>query len=246
MGAQRAHSERRVSFVGAVEVRHVAGNTALKREAARAKRVLAEAAARREAKAEADHLASRDRARGGAWSGAMAARDDGRSWAAAERDALRTLADESPSPDPLPLSGGADSAAHGARRERRVAHGSTKRDGPTGGRGEAADAPWRAPRGTAWAEVLVVFAGEGGDRDLPACLRARGMSVTAVDTKQGGARHDACRAARSATRCCGACVGASSTWSSSPRRARHTQLRTDRSPLRLGLTRPSSAVSPSA
>ena len=34
--AQRAHSERRVSFVGTAEVRHVAGITALEREAARA------------------------------------------------------------------------------------------------------------------------------------------------------------------------------------------------------------------
>ena len=190
---QRAHSERRVSFVGTAEVRHVAGNTALEREAARARRVLAETAARREAKAEADQPALGDCARSGARRDAMAARDNGRSWAAAEHDALRALADESPPPDPQPLSGGADSAARGARRERRVAHGSTKRDGPAGGRGEAADAPWRAPRGAAWAEVLVVFAGEGGDRDLPACLRARGMSVTAVDTKQGGARHDVLR-----------------------------------------------------
>ena len=45
----------------------------------------------------------------------------------------------------------------------------------------------------AWAEALVVFAGEGGDRDLPARLRARGIGVTVVDTLQGGARHDVLR-----------------------------------------------------
>ena len=74
-----------------------------------------------------------------------------------------------------------------------MAPGSTKRDRQPGERGEAAGAPWRTPRGAAWAEVLVVFAGEGGDHDLPARLRARGLGVTAIDTKLGGARHDVLR-----------------------------------------------------
>ena len=38
-----------------------------------------------------------------------------------------------------------------------------------------------------------MFAGPGGDRDLPARLRARGIGVTAVDTKLGGAGHDVLR-----------------------------------------------------
>ena len=59
-----------------------------------------------------------------------------------------------------------------------------------------------APEGTfdssaqpeaAWAHALVVFAGPGGDSDLPARLRARGMHVTAIDTKIGGYRHDVTR-----------------------------------------------------
>ena len=47
-GAQRARSERRVSFAQAVEVWEVEGNTALERAAARAKSELAQATARHE------------------------------------------------------------------------------------------------------------------------------------------------------------------------------------------------------
>ena len=55
----------------------------------------------------------------------------------------------------------------------------------------AAAAP-RARRrvGAAWATALVVFAGPGHDADLAARLRARGIAVTVVDTKVGGAEHD--------------------------------------------------------
>ena len=41
-----------------------------------------------------------------------------------------------------------------------------------------------------WGSVLVLFAGAGHDRDLPARLRARGLHVTAIDTKLGDYRHD--------------------------------------------------------
>ena len=188
-GAQRARSERRVSFAQTVEVWEVEGNTALERAAARAKSELAQAAARHEVAAAAG-AGPTDRAdaapRGSA---AARAKDGGRDWSAAERSVLDSLADESRPPSPQPQVG----AAHGARHERRTAAGSTKRDGRPTERDGATGAPRHAPRGAAWAEVLVVFAGEGGVRDLPACLRARGLGVTVVDTKQGGARHDVLR-----------------------------------------------------
>ena len=49
------------------------------------------------------------------------------------------------------------------------------------------------PRAHAWASALIVFAGEGHDLDLAARLRARGVQVTAIDTKAGGASHDVLR-----------------------------------------------------
>ena len=192
-GAQRARDERRVSFAQTAEVWEVASNTALERAAARADSELAVAAARRGAAA-ADEVEASDRAEAAGGRGATAAHG-GRGWAAAERDALDALASESPPPAPRVPGVGARGVEYCARRERRVAHGSTKRDRPSE-RSEATEprgAPQREPRGVAWAEALVVFAGEGGDRDLPARLRARGIGVTVVDTLQGGARHDVLR-----------------------------------------------------
>ena len=49
------------------------------------------------------------------------------------------------------------------------------------------------PAGAPWGDVLVLFAGPGGERDLPARLRARGLAVTAIDTKRGGAGHNVLR-----------------------------------------------------
>ena len=119
------------------------------------------------------------------------AHDRGTHWADAERGALAALAGESPPAAPAPADG-AYEATSGARRERRTAAGSTKRDHPADD-AHATHAERHTPRSTAWAEVLVVFAGPGGDRDLPARLRARGIGVTAVDTKLGGAGHDVLR-----------------------------------------------------
>jgi hypothetical protein len=46
---------------------------------------------------------------------------------------------------------------------------------------------------TGWAKVLIVFAGPGSERDLAAHLRARGLHVVAIDTKQGGEQHNVLR-----------------------------------------------------
>jgi hypothetical protein len=65
---------------------------------------------------------------------------------------------------------------------RRAQDGATAQ---TAGRGQADG------RGTAaWATALIVFSGPGHDADLAARLRARGVAVTVVDTKVGGAGHD--------------------------------------------------------
>ena len=48
-------------------------------------------------------------------------------------------------------------------------------------------------RARAWATALVVFSGEGHERDLAARLRVRGFHVTVLDTKDGGAHHDVLR-----------------------------------------------------
>ena len=44
--------------------------------------------------------------------------------------------------------------------------------------------------GAPWATALIVFTGPGHESDLAARLRARGVRVTVVDTKVGGAEHD--------------------------------------------------------
>jgi len=174
--------------------------TIAEREAAHAARKRAEAAARREVAAEsgADQRgAAPARLESVAVDGRLArtSGEPGPGWARAERSALASLEREGEPAAVRPLDGGAYDGAGAARRERRTAGGSTKRDAPDAtGRSWASHTSWRAPKGEPWASALVVFAGRGGDLDLPARLRARGLSVTAVDTKQGGARHDVLRA----------------------------------------------------
>ena len=58
-----------------------------------------------------------------------------------------------------------------------------------GGRAAPVQRTWRRTS-AAWATALIVFAGPGHDSDLAARLRARGVAVTVVDTKVGGAEHD--------------------------------------------------------
>ena len=162
----------------------VAGSTPLERAAARATRVRADAAARHETAAggEAGAKAKRSEDK---WDAEAAGQQP--RWADAERDALAALSGES-APEAPQLDESALGGPSDARRQRRTAAGSTKRDRASDG--PARPPTWGAPRGAAWADVLVVFAGPGGDRDLPARLRARGLGVVAVDTKLGGAGHN--------------------------------------------------------
>ena len=51
----------------------------------------------------------------------------------------------------------------------------------------------RQREGPAWATALIVFSGAGHDLDLAARLRERGVSVEALDTKDGGTAHDVFR-----------------------------------------------------
>ena len=174
--------------------------TIAEREAAHAARKRAEAAARREVAAESgadQRVAAPARPGSVAVDGrpARTSGEPGPGWARAERNTLASLEREGEPAAVRPLDGGAYDGAGAARRERRTAGGSTKRDAPGATeRSWASHTSWRAPKGEPWASALVVFAGPGGDLDLPARLRARGLSVTAVDTKQGGARHDVLRA----------------------------------------------------
>ena len=63
----------------------------------------------------------------------------------------------------------------------------------TGGAQHAATHHPRQREGPSWASALIVFSGEGHDLDLAARLRARGVSVEAYDTKDGGTAHDVLR-----------------------------------------------------
>ena len=116
-------------------------------------------------------------------------------WADGEQQALARLRGEGAMAQPqVPTC--VEEAAAGARRERRTVEGSTKReragDDPQLRAGHRAQA---RPVGAAWGEVLILFAGPGGERDLPARLGARGLAVTAIDTKLGGAEHNVLRPA---------------------------------------------------
>ena len=96
------------------------------------------------------------------------------------REELSTLSAFSAPPVPTRAADARAATARDAARQSATAYASGERDEPTAQRARK--------RGSAtWATALIVFAGPGHSSDLAARLRARGVAVTVVDTKVGGA-----------------------------------------------------------
>ena len=101
----------------------------------------------------------------------------------AAHEELSTLSAFSAPPVPTRAADARAATTRDAARQSASAYASGSRDEPTAQRARK--------RGSAtWATALIVFAGPGHSSDLAARLRARGVAVTVVDTKVGGAEHD--------------------------------------------------------